>query len=108
MSPVPVNPAPTVDLSTCDREPIHIPGSIQPHGLLLVLSATDLGVVAASANAIPILAPSLADLLGRPLDSVFDEPSCAAIRQATAGGEAARPGGIAIQARPRRPWLGRR
>jgi light-regulated signal transduction histidine kinase (bacteriophytochrome) len=25
------------DLSTCDREPIHIPGSIQPHGVLLVL-----------------------------------------------------------------------
>jgi light-regulated signal transduction histidine kinase (bacteriophytochrome) len=25
------------DLSSCDREPIHIPGSVQPHGLLLVL-----------------------------------------------------------------------
>jgi light-regulated signal transduction histidine kinase (bacteriophytochrome) len=25
------------DLTTCDREPIHIPGSIQPHGILLVL-----------------------------------------------------------------------
>ena len=24
------------DLTTCDREPIHIPGSIQPHGVLLV------------------------------------------------------------------------
>lgn len=26
-----------VDLRSCDREPIHIPGSIQPHGLLLVV-----------------------------------------------------------------------
>ncbi len=25
------------DLATCDREPIHIPGSIQPHGALFVL-----------------------------------------------------------------------
>lgn len=25
-----------VDLTACDREPIHIPGSIQPHGVLLV------------------------------------------------------------------------
>lgn len=25
------------DLTTCDREPIHIPGSIQPHGVLLVV-----------------------------------------------------------------------
>ncbi len=27
----------TADLNSCDREPIHIPGSVQPHGLLLVL-----------------------------------------------------------------------
>lgn len=27
------------DLTSCDREPIHIPGSIQPHGLLLVVDA---------------------------------------------------------------------
>jgi two-component sensor histidine kinase len=26
-----------LDLTACDREPIHIPGSIQPHGCLLVL-----------------------------------------------------------------------
>ena len=25
------------DLDSCEREPIHIPGSIQPHGLLLIL-----------------------------------------------------------------------
>ena len=25
----------TVSLDNCDREPIHIPGSIQPHGALL-------------------------------------------------------------------------
>lgn len=28
-----------VDLSTCDREPIHIPGMIQPHGVLLAIDA---------------------------------------------------------------------
>ena len=27
--------APQVDLTNCDREPIHIPGAIQPHGVLL-------------------------------------------------------------------------
>jgi light-regulated signal transduction histidine kinase (bacteriophytochrome) len=25
-----------LDLTVCDREPIHSPGAIQPHGLLLV------------------------------------------------------------------------
>ena len=29
-----------IDLSNCDREPIHVPGSIQPHGALLVLNET--------------------------------------------------------------------
>jgi light-regulated signal transduction histidine kinase (bacteriophytochrome) len=27
------------DLTNCDREPIHIPGSIQPHGAMLVYDA---------------------------------------------------------------------
>jgi len=27
----------TVNLTNCDREPIHIPGSIQPHGALLAI-----------------------------------------------------------------------
>ena len=37
---------PGVDLTDCDREPIHIPGSIQPHGLLLIADADSLTVVA--------------------------------------------------------------
>ncbi|MGO4122934.1 hypothetical protein AB4Z01_00980 [Inquilinus sp. YAF38] len=34
------------DLSACDREPIHIPGSIQPHGVLLVVDAETLDIPA--------------------------------------------------------------
>ncbi|MFZ4539896.1 hypothetical protein [Propionivibrio sp.] len=33
-----------VDLTSCDREPIHIPDSIQPHGVLLVVDLKDLVV----------------------------------------------------------------
>ncbi|WP_244492620.1 hypothetical protein [Aureimonas sp. AU22] len=29
----------TLDLTLCDREPIHIPASIQPHGLLLIVDS---------------------------------------------------------------------
>jgi light-regulated signal transduction histidine kinase (bacteriophytochrome) len=39
------------DLSNCEREQIHLAGSIQPHGVLLLLSEPDLVVVQASANA---------------------------------------------------------
>ena len=31
---VPLTPP---DLTSCDREPIHTPGSCQPHGMMLVL-----------------------------------------------------------------------
>ena len=32
----------TLDLDACAREPIQIPGAIQPHGVLLVVSEPDL------------------------------------------------------------------
>ena len=31
-----------IDISGCAREPIHIPGSIQPHGIMLVAEKTTL------------------------------------------------------------------
>lgn len=46
-----IRPAPApATLENCDREPIHIPGSIQGHGVLLALDATG-RVCHASANA---------------------------------------------------------
>lgn len=58
-----------VDITTCDREPIHIPGAIQPHGLLLVARADGLEVVGGAGDiegrlAQTWLGRSLADLLG--------------------------------------------
>ena len=41
-----------VDLTNCDREPIHIPGSIQPHGVLLVMTEPELVVMQVSENVI--------------------------------------------------------
>jgi light-regulated signal transduction histidine kinase (bacteriophytochrome)/CheY-like chemotaxis protein len=40
-----------VNLTNCDREPIHIPGGIQPHGAMLVASPEDFCILYASANA---------------------------------------------------------
>ena len=54
-----------VDLTNCDREPIHIPGSIQPFGFLLGLQS-DFTVCMASENA--------ADYLGRDYTDVFQRP----------------------------------
>ncbi len=41
----------SIDLTNCDREPIHIPGSIQPHGVLLTLHEPELAILQMSANA---------------------------------------------------------
>ena len=56
-----------VDLSNCDREPIHAPGHVQPHGLLLALSEPGLVVEQASANAAARLAVPLDRLVGSAL-----------------------------------------
>jgi len=32
------------DLTSCDREPIHAPGAIQPHGVMLVIDRRDLAI----------------------------------------------------------------
>ncbi|WP_140884289.1 bifunctional diguanylate cyclase/phosphodiesterase [Muricoccus nepalensis] len=56
---------PAADLTTCDREPIHTPGSIQPHGAMIVLDARDLRVTHISAN-LPTR------LLGRPAPEALD------------------------------------
>ena len=58
------------DLSNCEREEIHLAGSIQPHGALLVVSEPDHLIIQASANAADflklkqVIGVSLADLDG--------------------------------------------
>lgn len=43
------------DFSNCEREQVHLAGSIQPHGALLVVNEPDLVIVQASANAADML-----------------------------------------------------
>jgi PAS domain S-box-containing protein len=57
----------SADLSNCERELIHLAGSIQPHGVLLVLRDADLVVLQASANTDEYLGVSHGSLLGRPV-----------------------------------------
>ncbi len=88
------------DISACDREPIHIPGSIQPHGLLLALDPADRTLVQTSANLAPLIGevlgqpldaawPQLAEALNTALDDIGDEPGARYLRTVTltAGGE---------------------
>ncbi|NWE80211.1 ATP-binding protein [Pseudomonas yamanorum] len=56
----------TLDTLTddCASEPIHIPGSIQPHGLLMTLSEPALEILQASSNFPVASGPALAGVIG--------------------------------------------
>ncbi len=63
-------PDDTVDLSTCDREPIHIPGLIQPHGCLLVCAPDTWTITHASENVGAFLSTDPEVAIGRLLKQV--------------------------------------
>jgi chemotaxis family two-component system sensor kinase Cph1 len=73
-----------VDLTNCGREPIHIPGSIQPHGALLVLEDPALRILQCSANSEAFLGVPCPELLRADLPSLLDETSIATVRDALA------------------------
>jgi light-regulated signal transduction histidine kinase (bacteriophytochrome) len=65
-------PAPVfggVDLTNCDREPIHIPGSIQSHGVLIVLDPSSLKVIQVAGDTGRLLGLAPHELLGRGLEA---------------------------------------
>lgn len=62
------------NIVSCDSEPIHIPGSIQPHGLLLIADAATLKVVGGAGQIEERLAENW---LGQPLaDLIGQDVSC--------------------------------
>jgi PAS domain S-box-containing protein len=77
---------PDLDLSSCEREPIHTPGAIQPHGALLAVLAEGHLVSHASANLAAICGHPAEAVLGRTLEDVLGEAmSLAVLRHAGAG-----------------------
>ncbi|WP_440221566.1 GAF domain-containing protein [Dokdonella sp. MW10] len=54
-----------MSLDECAREPIHIPGAIQPHGLLIVIDAASGRITQASDNAGVIAGVAATDLIGK-------------------------------------------
>ena len=86
---------PSVDLTNCDREPIHIPGSIQPHGCLVACDPAITTVRRYSTNAPDMLGlPQRLD--GRSIADLFGADVTHDIRNAIAAApDASRPAVIA-------------
>ena len=55
------------DLTNCERELIHLAGSVQPHGVLLAVREPSFVIVQASANVVGLLGLPPDELLDRPL-----------------------------------------
>jgi light-regulated signal transduction histidine kinase (bacteriophytochrome) len=77
-----VLPARQVDLTNCDREPIHMPGSIQPHGVLLICDLNDNLIHSASANAAHYLGGRYAHIVGLTLSDVLGAKAAHNLRNA--------------------------
>ena len=85
---VSANTSPTTitasDINNCDREPIHIPGAILPHGVLLVLDSDTLEVLQAAGDLPGLLGKSLHDLLGKNADTLLNPAQTARVRRLSA------------------------
>ncbi|HSF76702.1 MAG TPA: bacteriophytochrome (light-regulated signal transduction histidine kinase), partial [Microcoleus sp.] len=61
-----------VDLTNCDREPIHLSGHIQPHGVLLVVREPELEILQVSENTQDLLGVEPQSAIGRNLSLFFN------------------------------------
>jgi light-regulated signal transduction histidine kinase (bacteriophytochrome) len=87
-----------VDLDNCDREPIHIPGSVQPHGVLLVARTAGGELVQVSSNTDRLLEQPPHLVLGQTLNALVGDEAAARLT-ATAqrtGGPAIRPDRVSL------------
>ncbi|MEH1934384.1 MAG: ATP-binding protein [Nostoc sp.] len=71
----------TIDLTNCDREPIHTPSLIQPHGVLLVLQDPTLEIIQVSSNTQEVIGRQHEKLLGKPLSDLLDVKQIKLIQQ---------------------------
>ena len=62
-----------VNLTNCESEPIHIPGSIQPHGFLLGIKKGDSKIEFCSANSADYIGIGPDKVLGKNISDIFPE-----------------------------------
>lgn len=94
------------DLTICDREPIHMPGAIQPHGMLLIVDPAEGTIVGGAGDVASLLGPQW---LGGSIHDLIDELGLSVLRSTIAGpvvlGMVAARGLSAVASREGRFWL---
>lgn len=77
-------PGTVIDLDNCAREPIHIPGSVQPRGVLAVVREPSFEIRQISANVDDLLGRSVHEVLNQDLSALIGIDQANLIRQAAA------------------------
>src|SRR5687768_11376360 len=72
-----------VNLTNCDQEPIHIPGSIQPHGFLLGIDSKTFKISFCSGNSELFTGVSYQKFLGKNCTDIFSENSLSLLKACT-------------------------
>lgn len=75
-----------LDLDACAREPIHIPGAIQPHGVMLVIDRSTQEISQAAGDVAGLLGADA--WIGASLGAVLGDRSADRVAQVTASGAA--------------------
>jgi light-regulated signal transduction histidine kinase (bacteriophytochrome) len=74
----------TTDVTNCDREPIHIPGAILPHGAMLVLDGETLDILQVAGDVTGLLGASPEELLGHSAATIFRPEQIESLRALSA------------------------
>ncbi len=70
----------TIDLQNCEREPIHIPGCIQPHGILLALDPGTLTILQLAGDTVRFFGLPASKLLGQGLGTLASPAAITRLR----------------------------
>jgi two-component system, chemotaxis family, sensor kinase Cph1 len=95
-----------VDLTNCDREQIHTPGAILPHGVLLALDADSLKILQVAGDTADLFGLEIDAILGRSLEDLLRPDQIARLRVLSGGHELKKPRHLldpAMRVRPERP-----
>ena len=85
-----------IDLSECDREPIHVPGSIQPHGVLLVAERRSLRILQVAGETDRMLGRGIGTILDHTLGELLGSQAAALVASAQAASEPVYLGSVVI------------
>ena len=78
----PASSVPKVDITNCDREPIHLLGTVQSHGVLLVCTGDAWRIVHASSNTEMLFGQDVDRVLGQDLAALIGGPATDALGEA--------------------------